>query len=330
MSEFASRVQWCLRCVALIGVLGWPCVQAQPQPRPLSLPLDNQWGPARALPLAAPVVSPALTPPAVVTNTADKSTAVSAIPLDRLSVGVGDQIFITVFGQPDMSAEVTVNDNAQVTLPLIGTLKIGGFSPPAIEKLIAQRLKDGEYLRNPEVSVQVRQVRSQMISVLGEVLRPGRFPILGKLTVLDALATAGGLTPKADRTVFLLRRNGADGTPMNGDSQRKEIAIRLDQLIDSGKEDLDVELKNDDVVFVAPQKVFYIHGEVRRPGAYPMEAELDVMRVLAISGGVTERGSLRRIRIHRKDANQKIQVLTPDLNAPIVNGDVVYVDERLF
>ncbi len=229
-----------------------------------------------------------------------------------------------------MSAEVTVNDNAQVTLPLIGTLKIGGFSPPAIEKLIAQRLKDGEYLRNPEVSVQVRQVRSQMISVLGEVLRPGRFPILGKLTVLDALATAGGLTPKADRTVFLLRRNGADGTPMNGDSQRKEIAIRLDQLIDSGKEDLDVELKNDDVVFVAPQKVFYIHGEVRRPGAYPMEAELDVMRVLAISGGVTERGSLRRIRIHRKDANQKIQVLTPDLNAPIVNGDVVYVDERLF
>ncbi len=327
MSEFASML-WCgVRYTLLTWVLGLPCAHAQP--RPISLPLENQWIPASTV--TSPAVAPSLAPSAVsASNTLDKTIGVSGLPLDRSSVGIGDQIFITVFGQPDMSAEVTVNDNAQVTLPLIGTLKIGGLSPSVIEKLIAQRLKEGEYLRNPEVSVQVRQVRSQMISVLGEVLRPGRFPILGKLTVLDALATAGGLTQKADRTVFLLRLNGATGVATAGDTQRKEIAIRLDQLIDSGREDLDVELKNDDVVFVAPQKVFYIHGEVRRPGAYPMEPELNVMRVLAISGGVTERGSLRRIRIYRKDADKNTQVLTPDLNALIVNGDVVYVDERLF
>jgi polysaccharide export outer membrane protein len=225
-----------------------------------------------------------------------------------------------------MSAEVSVNDNEQVTLSLIGTLKVGGLPPAAIEKLIAQRLKDGEYLRNPQVSVQVRQVRSQMISVLGEVVRPGRFPIVGKLTVLEALATAGGLGPRADRTVSLLRKSaGKDGS-----SERQEIPVRLDQLGDPSRGELDIELRNDDVVFVAPQKMFYVHGEVRRPGAYPMEPDLNVMRVLSISGGVTERGSLRRIRIHRKTNEQRTQEITPDLNTSIVNGDVVYVDERLF
>lgn len=325
--------------VVLLGT----AAQAQSPPHAITLPLASQWVHARAQPLTVlPTVTsvkgagtattavgaarPVPVMPVNKTTPAVASPPAVASAQDRLLVGVGDQIFITVFGQPDMSAEVTVNDNAQVTLPLIGNLKIGGLSPAAIEKLIAQRLKEGEYLRNPEVSVQVKQVRSQMISVLGEVQKPGRFALLGKLSVLDALATAGGLTPKADRTVFLLRRSAEAG----GDSQRKEIAIHLDKVIDDGLGELDVELKNDDVVFVAPQKMFYIHGEVRKPGAYPMEAELDVMRVLSISGGVTERGSLRRIRIHRKGTDQKTKEFTPDLSSPVLSGDVVYVDERLF
>ena len=162
--------------------------------------------------------------------------------------------------------------------------------------------------------------------MLGEVQRPGRFPILGKLTVLDAVATAGGLTQRADSTALLIRRNPAQ----NGSTQRKEIPIRLDQVTNSRSSELDIELKNDDVVFVAQQKLFYIHGEVRKPGSYPMEPDLNVMRVLSISGGVTDRGSLRRIRIHRKDDNQNIREFTPDLNSAVLSGDVIFVDERLF
>ncbi len=292
------------RCLAIVCLLGLS--HAQTQTRPISLPLDTQWTGLRTLPSVRESVPQA--------------------GLERLSVGIGDQIFITVFGQPDMSAEVSVNDNEQVTLPLIGTLKVGGLTPSTLEKLIAQRLKEGEYLRNPEVSVQVRQVRSQMISVLGEVQRPGRFPILGKLTVLDAIATAGGLTQRADTSVSLIRR----GSALNGDAQRKEIPIRLGQVLDSGGNAMDIELKNDDVVFVAQQKMFYIHGEVRKPGAYPLEPDLNVMRVLSISGGLTDRGSLRRIRIHRKAVDQKIQEFTPDLDTPVLSGDVIFVNERLF
>ena len=302
--DFGWRTFLYGRALAFVCLLGWPLAQAQT--RPISLPLDTQW---TNLP-AAPSVK----------------ESVPQAGLERLLVGIGDQIFIAVFGQPDMSAEVTVNDNEQVTLPLIGTLKVGGLTPPTIEKLIAQRLRDGEYLRSPEVSVQVRQVRSQMISVLGEVQRPGRFPILGKLTVLDAIATAGGMTQRADSTAMLIRSDQA----MSGNTQRKEIPIRLDQIMNSGGNALDMELRNDDVVFVAQQKMFYIHGEVRKPGAYPVEPDLNVMRVLSISGGVTERGSLRRIKIHRKDSDQNIREFTPDLNSPVLSGDVIYVDERLF
>lgn len=307
------------------------------QTRALSLPFEMEWKPVSSplssatdtVPWGSAKVSEPTSGVPIVSG-APVSGALQAMPsdgIDKLSVGVGDQIFITVFGQPDMSAEVSVNDNEQVTLSLIGTLKVGGLSPQSIEKLIAQRLRDGEYLRNPQVSVQVKQVRSQMISVLGEVARPGRYPILGRLTVLEALAIAGGLAPRADRVVSLLRRN----LEKNGrGGERQEIPIRLDQLADPGRGELDVELRNDDVVFVAQQKLFYIHGEVRKPGAYPMEPDLNVMRVLSISGGVTERGSLRRIRISRKNGDMKNQEFKPELDTPILSGDVVYVDERLF
>lgn len=314
-----------LMIALIIGCLLLCPVFAQ-SPR-IVLPTESKWVPVEPSPPQTTTSQ---------TNNSGQKEASTDVPVeadttsnpssDRVLVGAGDQIFIAVFGQPDMSAEVTVNDNGQVTLPLIGTIKIGDLSPQAIERLVTKRLRDGEYLRNPEVSVQVRQLRSQIFSVLGEVQRPGRFPLQGRLTILDALATAGGLNTRADRTVFLIRRNLAKGT----DTQRQEIAIELDQLVDKSRGDVDLELKNEDVIFVAQQKFFYIHGEVRKPGAYPMEPDLNVMRAISLGGGVTERGSIKRIRIHRQQADKKITEFRPELVAPIQNGDVIYVDERLF
>lgn len=300
-----------LMCVTLLMGEGVSPVFAQQ--RALSLPFESKWMPARTLSDSrfAGVV-PAESPPAA--------------SADRLALGAGDQIFITVFGQPDMSAEVTVNDNLQVTLPLVGNLKVGGLTPPVLEKLIAKRLKDGEYLLNPEVSIQVRQVRSQIMSVLGEVQKPGRFVIDGKMSVLDALAMAGGLTQRADQTVVLIRRDAL----ANGERSSQEMSLSLQHMMDSKRADLNLALKNDDVLYVAQQKSFYVFGEVRKPGTYPMEAELNVMRVLAISGGVTERGSIKRIRIHRQAPDQKTREIKPGLSDRIEGGDVVFVDERLF
>lgn len=242
-----------------------------------------------------------------------------------VSVGAGDLLQVTVFGQPDMSAEVSVTDGGEVTLPLIGLIRIAGMSQSDIEKLIAQRLREREYLLNPEVSVTVRQNRSQAVSVLGEVVRPGRYPIQGRFTVLDLLAVAGGLTPKADAVAVLLRKAEA------GSAQPAvRIPIRLDRVANPDRSALDLPLTHDDMVYVGQQKFFYIHGEVRRPGSYPMEPDLDVMRALSISGGVTERGSMGRINIHRKSDGAAPRDFSPNLTDSVLDGDVIYVKERIF
>ncbi len=242
-------------------------------------------------------------------------------------LGIGDQITIAVFGQPDLSAEVTVGESGTIMVPLIGTLNVLNLSAAQLESMVATRLKDGGYLQNPGVSIQIRQLRSQQVSVIGEVQRPGRYPIQGRMTVLEALATAGGLTPRADKTIVLLRKPGAD---KGSDGQREEISIQLETDGGRFRGRLDATLLNDDVVFVGVQKLFYIHGEVRRPGAYPMEQGLNIMKALSISGGVSERGSERRIKVHRLNADKVLEELPAHPAMPLQADDVIHVDERLF
>lgn len=263
------------------------------------------------------VVKPATPAPALAAAAAFPQVAVP-------SIGAGDVLQVTVFGQPDLSAEVSVTDEGEVTLPLIGLLRIAGMSQAELEKLIAQRLREREYLLHPEVSVTVRQNRSQAVSVLGEVVRPGRYPLQGRFTVLDLLAVAGGLTPKADTVAVLLRKElGAAGAPVR-------IPIRLDRVANPDRSPLDLVLSQGDMVYVGQQKFFYIHGEVRRPGSYPMEPDLDVMRALSLGGGVTERGSMSRIQIHRKSEGAEARDFSPQLTDAVKDGDVIYVKERIF
>ncbi|WP_245615071.1 SLBB domain-containing protein [Curvibacter gracilis] len=318
--------------------LAWLACQALAFATPMvsNLPFDMGWNGADAQVQAVPGKAPAPLSPA--RSPAPVSAAKSAPPKANapaaadsspatgvLSVGPGDLLQVTVFGQPDMSAEVSVTDGGEVTLPLIGLIRIAGMAPSEVEKVIAQRLRERQYLLQPEVSVTVRQNRSQAVSVLGEVVRPGRYPIQGRFTVLDLLAVAGGLTPKADTVVVLLRKGeGGSAAPA------VRIPIRLDRVASPDRSPLDMPLNHDDMVYVGQQKFFYIHGEVRRPGSYPMEPDLDVMRALSISGGVTERGSMGRINIHRKSEGTGAQDFSPRLTDPILDGDVIYVKERIF
>lgn len=295
--------------------LGWNvgggAVQA-PTPAPKA-PVQSSAG-ASSQPAKPVAVAPAV------------ATAAAGKPVAALSIGAGDVLQVTVFGQPDMSAEVSVTDEGEVTLPLIGLIRIAGMSQAELEKLIALRLREREYLLHPEVSVTVRQNRSQAVSVLGEVVRPGRYPIQGRFTVLDLLAVAGGLTPKADMVAVLLRKGegGAAGAPV------VRIPIRLDRVANPDRSPLDLVLNQGDMVYVGQQKFFYIHGEVRRPGSYPMEPDLDVMRALSIGGGVTERGSMSRIQIHRKTEGTEARDFSPQLTDAVMDGDVIYVKERIF
>jgi protein involved in polysaccharide export with SLBB domain len=124
-------------------------------------------------------------------------------------LGVGDKLRVTVFGEKDLSGDFDVNDQGLVALPLIGTVRVAGETVQQAETLITQRYGK-DYLVNPRVTVEVLNYRP--FYILGEVQKPGSYPYVNGLTVLNAVALAGGYTPRANRSHIVVRRATDPGT----------------------------------------------------------------------------------------------------------------------
>ena len=248
------------------------------------------------------------------------SPALNAAAEYRL--GAGDAVRISVYQSPDLTLEARIGEAGLVSYPLLGNVKIGGLSVSAAEKLIADGLKNGNFVKAPQVSLLVTQVRGNQASVLGQVNRPGRFPIEAPdLRLSDLLAIAGGISIGGADTVILVGTRG-------GLRIRKEI--ELVNLFRSTNGEDDMLVLNGDVVYVERAPIAYIYGEVQRPGPMRLERGLTVMQALATGGGLTQRGTERGLRLHRKGPDGKLQVLQPTMDDVLRDGDVVYVRESLF
>ncbi len=241
------------------------------------------------------------------------------------AVGPGDVLHIVVFGQSDLTSHVTVTADGEITVPFLGVLKVANESPSVVARRIEQGLREGGYLRNPQVSVEVAQVRSRVASIIGEVQRPGRYAIEGRLTLLELLAQAGGVRTGAGEEAVLIRRSTQEGQA----EQRLELTVGNRN--EPAKVIQDIDLEPGDVVYVPLVSRFFIYGEVGQPGAYPMEKGMNVMRAVSLAGGLNARASQRRISIKREDAETgEIRSIKATLEDPVLVGDVVYVDERWF
>ncbi|MFZ6870995.1 polysaccharide biosynthesis/export family protein [Undibacterium sp. Di27W] len=241
-------------------------------------------------------------------------------------IGEGDQLLITVFGQPDLTADVTIGESGVITLPLVGTVEVKGRTATEIAATFAKKLEQGQYIKNPRVSIKVIQQLSRTFSVLGEVLRPGRYPLQGQISILEALGLAGGVSQKAEKNLRILRRE--PGKPASELQEYASIKLELDA--SKLAPELAQKIQANDVLFVPQLKNFYVYGEVRRPGIYPMEEDLNVMRVLSIGGGITDRGSVRRIIIHRKTESGELREISAGITDKVMPGDVVFINERIF
>lgn len=237
-------------------------------------------------------------------------------------LGAGDVIRVTVFQNPDLSIETRITESGEITYPLLGQVQIGGLSVARAEGQIAKALRDGGFVMKPQVNILLTQVRGNQVSVVGMVGRPGRFPLeLTNTRLTDVLALAGGILPQgADIAVVTGLR---DGKPM-----RNEVDVASLFLDASGGRD--ITLRNGDVVYVHRAPLFYIYGEVQRPGAYRVERNMTVMQALAQGGGLTQRGTTRSIEIHRRDSAGGIQKLEPKLDDAMRAEDVLVVRESLF
>jgi polysaccharide export outer membrane protein len=248
--------------------------------------------------------------------------AAPAAAANEYRLGSGDVIRISVYQNPDLTLETRVTEAGVVSLPLLGSVRIGGKSVTEAEKFIADGLRTGNFVKQPQVTIVVLQVRGNQASVLGQVNRPGRFPIeVADMRLTDLLAMAGGVAP-----------NGADVLVVTGtrDGQPFRTVIDLPSVFAAGGRDKDLIVLNGDTVWVERQPVVYIYGEVQRPGPMRLERDMTVMQSLATGGGLTQRGTEKGIRVHRKGADGKVQVITPVMDDRMQDGDVIYVRESLF
>ena len=245
----------------------------------------------------------------------------SAASAADVLLGPGDVVKVSVFGNPDLNLETRVSEAGSISFPLIGEVAIGGLAVAAAEKKIAGLLESGGFLRKPQVNLIVTVLQSQQVSVLGQVNRPGRYPIDGKRTLTDILASAGGVGAEGGDTITLIRTRDGKTTKENVD---------LLDMMHSGDMNKNFDLSNNDVVYVERAPRFYIYGEVQRPGFFRLERNMTVLQALSAGGGLTPRGTERGIRIKRRDATGKLDVLDAQMDDVVRVDDVVYVRESLF
>jgi len=237
-------------------------------------------------------------------------------------LGVGDVVKLSVYQNPDLAVEARISENGQINVPLIGVVTVGGLSVPQAQQRIEKMLRDGGFVLKPQVTIQTVQIRSSQISILGQVGKPGRFPIetVGS-KVSEMIAAAGGVLPGGADVVTLV--GNRDGNPV-------KLDIDLPAILQAGRADLDVTVENGDIVYVDRAPTAYIYGEVQRPGQIRLERGMTLMQALASSGGLTARGTERGIRVNRKDASGATRIYEIKLNDKIERDDVVYVRESLF
>ena len=252
--------------------------------------------------------------------TTGPGAAGAAVPEYRL--GPGDVVRITVYQNPDLTLETRLTEAGLVSYPLLGSVMLGNLSVSAAEQRIAEGLRNGNFVRQPQVTLAVLQVRGHQVSVLGQVNRPGRYPLeTGDLRLTDALALAGGVTPGGSDVAILMGTR--DGRPF-----REEIDVP--GLFAPNGRDRDRLLRHGDTVFIDRQPLAYIYGEVQRPGPMRLERGMTLMQALATGGGLTARGTERGIRVHRRAPDGSTAVLQPGLDERLRDGDVVFVRESLF
>jgi len=248
------------------------------------------------------------------------ATAQERLPEYRL--GSGDRIRISVFQNPDLTVETRVTENGTISYPLVGSVKVGGLTIPAAEQAIGQALKGGNFIKEPQVNISLLQNRGNQVSVLGEVRRPGRYPLeTVDIRLSEMIAIGGGIAPTGADTVILTGTR--DGKPL-----RKEVDL-VGMFLDN-KFDDDIVVAGGDVIYVHRQPVFYIYGEVQKAGAFRIERGMTIRQALAQGGGPNARGTEKGLLVYRRNAAGTMEQISPDMNDLVRPNDVLRIQESLF
>jgi polysaccharide export outer membrane protein len=208
-------------------------------------------------------------------------------------LGTGDLLEVSVYNVPELTTKSRLGSNGDVYLPLIDYVHLAGLTVEEAQALIEKRLSDGGFVKNPHVSLNVDQSASQGISLLGEVARPGVYPIIGEPRLLDVVSAAGGFTASAGQSITVTHRNQSD----------KPLTVPLSRKL-SDNPVSNIPVSPGDTILVHKADVVYVVGEVGRPSGFLMDSDsLTVLKAIALAGGTTPTAKLNGARIIRKGPN---------------------------
>jgi polysaccharide export outer membrane protein len=250
-------------------------------------------------------------------------------------IGPNDLLDIRVFEVPELNVERRVTQAGTVSLPLIGEVEVAGMTPPSAAARLKELL-ESRYVQRASVDIQVREFRSRPITVIGAVRQPGPLPFPGRMTLLEAVAAAGGLADKPGDTIHVLRRSD------NGLSD--QIGIPVADLLVRGDPKANIPIFANDLINVPAQVdvTVYCVGEVGAPGAlvFTGAERVTLLAALARAGGLTERASkkllIKRLAQPGGGAGEELTVdygrivAGRDPDPALAAGDVIVVKESFF
>lgn len=258
------------------------------------------------------------------------SAHTSYAQVNNYVVGPSDVLTINVFDQADLGGKYAVEADGTFTFPLIGRLNAGGLTLREVEGALRVKLADG-FFKNPQVSVAVEQYRSQRVFVVGEVRTPGAYPLTGDMTLIEVLARAGSTTEAAAGEALIVRpkQGRVTGGPALPSDDSVDV-VRVDvKALQSGRLSQNTALQDNDTIYVPRAELVYVFGQVRSPGAFPLQAGMTVLQALSLAGGVTDRGATGRMNVVRITNGSKVEQRIK-LEDTVRPGDTLVVPERFF
>jgi polysaccharide biosynthesis/export protein len=245
-------------------------------------------------------------------------------------IGAQDVLMISLYDQPELGGKFPVDADGTFTFPLIGRVKAGGLTMRQLEAEMRRMLMDG-YFKNPQISVGIEQYKSQRVFIVGEVRNPGPYALSGNMSLIEAIALAGSTLPSASGEALVVRAetNGAVEGPTLPTGDKSEVETIDLKSLQSGELAHNLALRDGDTIFVPRAETVYVFGQVKSPGAYPIQSRTTVLQALSLAGGVTDRGATGRIRIVRLEKGQKVEIRVK-LDYVVRPGDTIIVPERFF
>jgi polysaccharide export outer membrane protein len=322
--------------VSLLLVLAFSCRSARTvlAQEPAAVPIPQAAEPVGQSPAPKPAAPDA---GGKIPGAGDKSGA--AKPADKssgdkssdegtasaITLGPGDLVEVSVYGVPELATKARVSNDGDLYLPLIDYVHVAGLSLEEAQQVIEKRLDDGGFVRNPHVAIFVDDYSSQGVTLLGEVGRPGIYPIIGERHLFDLFSAAGGLNERASRTVSLTRRSDPD----------KPRIIHLARNMTDAPE-TNVEVRPGDTIEVQRAPIVYVVGDVGRPSGLLVDnGSLSVMQAVALAGGPNRTAALNKTRIIRKSdgpngmtemtvpLKQMLRAKAPDI--PLEANDILFI-----